>query len=668
RVRRAAARALARIGGAGARPGLLRALVDEDDEVVAWAAYGLGFACEGERDKTVRALVSAGAARLGASAGPTGAPVKNRGRLDATRAVVRAIGACAAEESETVLAAWTADARVAIDAAYALGDVATAREKLREDTYVTLLNLAAGDAAHDPLPEALYALGRVKTLPPSVTPRTLEVARARLGQAGPARVFAVRALGRVEDGAVASLEEVLRTPERFTPVERADAARALKRLGREGQKALARALGALAPKALDAAPANELVAEPFGVLLAVLESMGEIGEARPTLGALARLEAPKDATEAVRRRVSWLRCSAAKLLAERNYADEALQKCDLASSAAGQGWIGQRHVVEALGIAGAELKGARHATWRHFALEGELRAREAAVALVADHPELDDAAEVLAAALRAKEPGLQATAAEVLAKEPTRARVAPPKKKKPPPAETPVHPDIAAALAERLAATDADLEALGTAIDAAGALGLVATRNALATHCRSPYPSVREHAGQALAALDGSRTPVACDAAAGPGPRAPEREHLLAAPVRIRFASDVGELVLELDPSLAPVAVTRLADLARSGFFDDIVVHRVVPGFVSQLGSPTADGYGGAPLPPLRCETTPMPFEAGSVGIALAGRDTGGSQFFVTHALYPHLDGRYAWLGRAAGPWSALAEGDRIGAARVEGP
>jgi cyclophilin family peptidyl-prolyl cis-trans isomerase len=89
-------------------------------------------------------------------------------------------------------------------------------------------------------------------------------------------------------------------------------------------------------------------------------------------------------------------------------------------------------------------------------------------------------------------------------------------------------------------------------------------------------------------------------------------------------------------------------------------VHRVVPGFVVQLGDPDGDGYGGSDRPPLRCETSPAAFEAGMVGIALAGRDTGSSQFFVTLAREPHLDGDYALVGRAGPGWERLVEGDVV--------
>jgi cyclophilin family peptidyl-prolyl cis-trans isomerase len=146
---------------------------------------------------------------------------------------------------------------------------------------------------------------------------------------------------------------------------------------------------------------------------------------------------------------------------------------------------------------------------------------------------------------------------------------------------------------------------------------------------------------------------------------APELGHTLARPVQVAFETDAGPISMRFDPSLAPVAVTRLVALARSGFYTGVAVHRVVPGFVAQLGDRGGDGYGGSGEL-LRCETSPVPFGPGDVGIALAGRDTGSSQFFVTLARTPHLDGEYAWIGHADGNWDAVAEGDVVRAVRVE--
>ena len=124
------------------------------------------------------------------------------------------------------------------------------------------------------------------------------------------------------------------------------------------------------------------------------------------------------------------------------------------------------------------------------------------------------------------------------------------------------------------------------------------------------------------------------------------------------------ELAITLEPDLAPVTAARLAALVGSGFYKGIVVHRVVPGFVVQLGDPEADGFGGSGTP-LRCETSPVPFGALDVGMALAGRDTGSSQLFVTLSRTPHLDGEYARVGRAEGPWADVAQGDVITEAKL---
>jgi peptidyl-prolyl cis-trans isomerase B (cyclophilin B) len=133
----------------------------------------------------------------------------------------------------------------------------------------------------------------------------------------------------------------------------------------------------------------------------------------------------------------------------------------------------------------------------------------------------------------------------------------------------------------------------------------------------------------------------------------------------LAFDTDVGTLSLTLFGASSPFATQRLMDLVKSGFFDGLLVHRVVPGFVVQLGDPDGDGFGSAPLPPLRCQPSGEPFEAGSVGVALAGRDTGGSQFFVSLRRAPHLDGDYSLIGRADPGWERLAAGDRITKARV---
>jgi cyclophilin family peptidyl-prolyl cis-trans isomerase len=533
----------------------------------------------------------------------------------------------------------------------------------REETFVALLELAAGNASAEPVPQALYPLGRAPHLPAQVQDRARDVAKARLAEPGPARIFAVRTLGRTGEAAIGTLREAVAQADRYTANERVEAIRMLARNGGAGQAALRELLASLLPSTQDPIAATALVSPNFGVLLTLLSSLTEVGKSRAQIERFASLPVPAQAPESVRRRISWLRCTAAQLLAERDYAHPTLLQCDQTTDKS----IGARAQVAALGIEGARIRGKRLAAWRGHATGGDLRAREAALALIADHPEIEDVETVLAEALAAPHPGVVATAAEVIAKHPERVRSsAPPTAKKKPAvasSEVTAHARVASALLGALDArgATADLEVLAAVIDASGALLLDGTRSKLEQLCRSPHVTVREHAGKALALLLGGGEAARCETPAAGLPLPAELASPVVGPIRIQLETDAGALGLALDPTFAPVAVGRIVGLARAGFYDGMVVHRVVPGFVSQLGSPTADGYGGAAgKPAMPCETSPLGFGPAAVGIALAGRDTGSSQLFVTHAAHPHLDGRYPLIGTASGPWDALVDGDRV--------
>ncbi len=117
-------------------------------------------------------------------------------------------------------------------------------------------------------------------------------------------------------------------------------------------------------------------------------------------------------------------------------------------------------------------------------------------------------------------------------------------------------------------------------------------------------------------------------------------------PLRVaRVFTEVGELRVELLPELAPLTVWNFAHLAERDYFDGLEVHRVVPDFVVQDGCPRGDGWGG-PGWSIPDELSPTPYEAGTVGMALSGPDTGGSQWFVTLSPQPHLDAGYTVFGQ----------------------
>lgn len=115
--------------------------------------------------------------------------------------------------------------------------------------------------------------------------------------------------------------------------------------------------------------------------------------------------------------------------------------------------------------------------------------------------------------------------------------------------------------------------------------------------------------------------------------------------VRAVLTTEKGDLTIELLPEDAPLTVDNFIKLARSGYFNGVLIHRVVPNFVVQDGDPRGDGNGG-PGWQIRCEINTVPYDRAAVGMALSGKDTGGSQWFVTHSPQPHLDGGYTVFGK----------------------
>jgi len=220
-----------------------------------------------------------------------------------------------------------------------------------------------------------------------------------------------------------------------------------------------------------------------------------------------------------------------------------------------------------------------------------------------------------------------------------------------------------------------------TALDEAEVEGRLAVVDALVA---SPEPSARTALERVLAE-DPSRSvresaarALGLEAPAGrPAPsarlRAPLDYHLAVAPLspqagvtlyspRAVIHTTRGDVELLLDVIEAPLATASFVELARRGYYDGLDFHRVVQGFVVQGGCPRGDGYGG-PGYLLRSEIGERPFGRGAVGLALAGPDTGGAQFFITQLPAPHLDGRFPLFGqvtRGLDVVDALRPGDRI--------
>jgi len=688
RVRRAAARALARIADSDAESGLLRALEDEDLETVAWGAYGLGFSCKGREEVHVRAL----AARAASLRAPPPASLEARDAIDPRMSIARAVGHCGTVLGEQVLLGWirSGGGPYGIPAAYGLGDFARSRGALTDEDAAALLDAAeAVPMGAPPSLPFLYPFGRAEQVSEAWSSRVIDVARRALAGPSPLRLFAIRALSRSGKNAADDLGRVVESRD-FGPAERAEAARGLGQLGEAGHARGGAALSHLAPEE-DPYAIMALAGDEYGVLLALIQSLGAEApkEGLAGLRVMATLRAPSTVQPMLARRIAELRCFAASVLAGAAYESSDLAQCDADGSAI-------KDSARLATLLRRPLTKQRRAVWIGFAKSSHVRVREAALESIARHPELGEAARAaLIDALGSPLPGIVATAADVLQAHPDRAMVLAESEIRsgldptsPPPTSNPareIDPQVVRALGLAIARSwSVDLvETRVGLLDAAAALRIPSAHDAAQVACHDSNVTVRYHAAKDLRVLGdgtascGPGTTVDVNPHAGDGgspdggaeERTPEAGVATlprdARPVKVTFETDAGELSIFFEFGLTPMASSRFVALARQGFYKGLLMHRVVPGFVAQFGDPGGDGYGGSGSL-LRCETSPVPFGALDVGVALAGRDTGSSQLFVTLARYPHLDGEYARVGHAEGDWAAVAEGDVIREVKVE--
>jgi cyclophilin family peptidyl-prolyl cis-trans isomerase len=214
-----------------------------------------------------------------------------------------------------------------------------------------------------------------------------------------------------------------------------------------------------------------------------------------------------------------------------------------------------------------------------------------------------------------------------------------------------------------------DLEAMAAVLGALGETADPAARALLEETLQSPELALRRAAAAALEAMTGAA--VAVPAVAEPPGHAVDWSALAALGARPRLVLETerGRIAVALDAEQAPLTVQTIAELAAQGRYDGVPFHRVVPNFVVQGGDfARGDGYGG-PGFEIVSEFTRIPYRRGVIGMASAGKDTEGSQYFLTHAIQPHLDGRYTAFGtllEGGDVLDAIVEGDRVTSARVE--
>jgi cyclophilin family peptidyl-prolyl cis-trans isomerase len=439
------------------------------------------------------------------------------------------------------------------------------------------------------------------------------------------RAWAARAVGRVGDGGdLARLQPLLGDPEPGPRIRALGAAAGLLGAGR-------------------AAPADDwrplllaLLDTPHpGVRLAAVETAGRWlldGALGDRLVVLAR-----EGGAALRRAALLALAEGAEPRAAREMLAAAASSsaADRAAAAAAAGILGETALA------------------RRLAADGEPRVRQAALtALLAMEAEQ---AATLAAGLADPDPGVRAATVAWLV-------------------DTPLVPvmDLLGPLGgERHVGDLPELPLLGiraiVARVGAAPEELEAAAFALERYAGGGSHLLRRAAADALVELGRTRPPAG---SVDTGRRVADYERIVEQtwqPREIELETEHGPVRLRLACREAPLNCLNLMQLVELGFYDGSTFHRVVPDFVVQGGDPRADGWGGAGYT-VRDEVGPAGFGAGTLGMALGGADTGGSQFFITLSPQPHLDGSFTAFGRVVGGWQALeriSAGDRILSATV---
>jgi peptidylprolyl isomerase len=133
-----------------------------------------------------------------------------------------------------------------------------------------------------------------------------------------------------------------------------------------------------------------------------------------------------------------------------------------------------------------------------------------------------------------------------------------------------------------------------------------------------------------------------------------------------------GDIVIKLRPDLAPKHVERIKQLVREGFYNGVVFHRVIDGFMAQSGDPTGTGTGGSKYPDLPAEFSKEPFKRGTLGMARTqDPNSANSQFFIMFAPAPHLNGQYTVFGEVVSGMDVvdkIKKGDQAGNGMVQNP
>ena len=594
RLRRRAAFAIGRVGDAAGRPALEALLADPEPAVRQSAAFGLGLLGD-------KAAVPALLAALNGDASPL-----VRGR--AAEALGLIGDASAAAPIGAYVTSLIAAGTLASVPADELGwPLAPEVDACRLGIYA-LVRLKAPDAL---LPAILDADGKPRSewwpiafaLRRTEDPRTLApLQRLLKGNGFYSAAFAAQGLGVSKQPAIAvpPLLDVLASPTPRAAV-RLQAVRGLGKLGDE--RAVAPLVALLDDPSLDTALQVEVVVA-LGALKAapaVDRLLDRLGDASPTMRgaavtALAAIEGP-----------------------------EFLQI--LSGIDPDPDWTVRAAVVTALGTLGDAVP---EAAWKAYIDDTDRRTWPATLkALGASKtPEAKATVErLLRTRLTSEDVIVRATAAEILGE------------------TKPADAASVLASAWQVAKADVDIDARVAILEALVAIKADAATTTLTEALADRDWAVRLKAKAMLRKLDPASTAEPSRPAAT-RLDLPEYAALGAPTVSPRAYVDTSKGSIEIALAVvdAPITTHNFARLADRGFFNGLRIHRVVPDFVVQDGDPRGDGNGG-PGYTIRDELNDLPYLRGTVGMALSGPDTGGSQWFITHSPQPHLDAKYTVFG-----------------------
>ncbi|MGC4068519.1 MAG: peptidylprolyl isomerase [Polyangiaceae bacterium] len=634
--RRYAVRALARTASETGRELIEQALHDDDSEVVAWAAFGLGRLCTEKHARETSLALATRAATLtldravGAVQGP----------LDPLYAIATALGRCATDEAEATLRSWLqVSPDVGRHAVLGLVALASQRKRLEDPTIVALLDAADRNRA---FAVAALPLTRLDSVDSTVSARLLSLAPRLLESSGEERRFVIRALSLAGQAGVPTLERIVKDDAQYHPAERAEALRVLGKLGDVGQMSLRQLLPRVA-RPESSSNAAWLLGADSSVLIELLTQLRRVdGGGKGVLVKLAEVSSQAGDPRAKRLRLDRLRCRAASLVAFDDASHPLLDGCAEVDGSR-EGKLATIRVLDA-----GRLRGKTFLRFERLLEDADPLVRLEALRLLATHDEIRDRGQRLALLLSDASLGVVATTAEILTKQPELALRG-----------ERVLPEVLDAVSTAIARSMPEdaIEVRTRLIDAASALSVLSAKPQLEVACGSITPPLRQHAEDALHRLGEPKRSCAVPTQKRSLPSAftlPRDE------ITLVFRTEASQLELRLDPALAPFAVDRIVGLAKAGFYDGIEVHRVIPGFVVQLGDRGSDGYGGAGKAPIPCELAPVAFAPFDVGMALSGSDSGSSQFFVTLGPYPQLGQDYTRVGRAGAGWDRLTVGDIV--------